>query len=65
MDNWDFRPQMWGCAILIALSILVAWGMLRLFGKGEMESSVRLRPIRYELVVNDNKVDTVFIYKKP
>ena len=47
------------------LVVALIWGGFKLFGSNEIKSHKKLSPIRYELTVKNNKVDTIWVYKKP
>ena len=43
----------------------IIWGAFELSNAREIKSHKKLSPIRYELTVKNNKVDTIWVYKKP
>lgn len=71
MYNFDLRPLIWVgifSGLLIAGSI---WGSLKLVDcvflkhqKGVIESKTLIVP-EIKLVVEDNVVDTIYVYKQP
>jgi hypothetical protein len=47
--------------ILGMLIVGLIWSAVSIFSKDEIRSTIQIKP-RIELVINDNKVDTVYVY---
>ena len=54
-----------GLIVLFIIGILSGYGLNWLFSSDEIVVKERLEPVRVELIIEDNKVDTVYIYKIP
>jgi len=52
--------------LITMLIIFIVEGIVFLFTHtNEIRSKKKLEPIRYEVTVQNNKIDTIWIYKKP
>ncbi len=62
--SFDLRPLIW----LGALAILVIWGCWELVDIFLIDHSIKSNHIiipKKELIIKNNKVDTVYIYPRP
>jgi hypothetical protein len=63
MYNFDLRPLIWLGALAVALPWAIFEGVCY-FIPDTIESEHPIKP-EIELVIKDNKVDTLYIYKEP
>lgn len=59
-----FKGMFEGVFILGALVVGLIWGAIEFFGDDSIRSDRPITP-RLELVVEDNVVDTVYVYERP
>lgn len=65
MMSIDFSGAFVGCAVVGAVIVGAAWGTVELITDDEVRVREPMKPSRIELVVEDNVVDTVFVYEIP
>ena len=53
------------CFICGMIAVCCIWGISFFSGSHELKSKYKLEPIRYEITITGDKVDTLFIYRKP
>lgn len=68
MADYDFSGAFYGLMIICFLVGLACWGLWELIDWLWIDDAIKsLTPIRPEikLIINDNVVDTVYVYRQP
>jgi hypothetical protein len=64
MYNFDLRPLIW-MGLIAGLGIMgILWVIFSLFSSSDIVTDKPLTP-ELKLTVENNKIDTLYIYKKP
>lgn len=61
MYNFDLRPLIWAGLIVGMFIIGLTWGGFAFFTDDSIKSNTIIIP-EIQLIINDNKVDTLYIY---
>ena len=66
MGSLDLKSMFIACGIIGAIVVALCWGVVTsIFHRTEFKTSEKLKPVRTQLTIVDNKVDTIYIYKIP
>jgi hypothetical protein len=63
--SFDFTPVVIFLLFLGGFIVGAVWLCMHLLSSNEIKVNHKLQPIRYELTVKNNKIDTVWVYVKP
>lgn len=64
MYNFDLRPLIWLGAAVASIIIGSIWFVTWLASDDSIRTDKPIKP-ELELIIKDNKVDTVYVYRQP
>ncbi len=64
MYNFDLRPLIWMGVVIGVVIVGILWVIFSLFSSSDIVTDKPLTP-ELKITVENNKIDTLYIYKKP